>query len=305
MRRESSRVAYAFLPYAKKESVKRCVTTRNDIGSAVKRNKTTSMAASEGGKAGCYEGTNGVPRQGSARSTLHLGLSDAQIAPRILTCGSLPRARILATAFDGGKAEHEVSSERGFVSLHGRVGGVRVSVVASGMGFPMLDFLVREALAILPPYDGESARALIVRYGSCGSIAPEVREGCVVVNSLGSTAVARLPDAFGSSGHIGEICPYKVHAVVPSDGPLSSALERELRAALGEGAVASGLNVSACSFYSSQGREDPAFDDGHAAFDPIAVRGREGDTWRGGELAQLGETSAWVRMEGDWMVRGR
>ena len=52
-----------------------------------------------------------------------------------------------------------------------------MSVVATGMGFPMMDFMVREVLATLPA----DAGALLVRFGTCGSVHEDVPEATFVV----------------------------------------------------------------------------------------------------------------------------
>ena len=99
----------------------------------------------------CYEGTNAMPRQGADSRTLHVGVTEGDVAQRIVTCGTLERAQAVAAHFDGGlAAAREVRSARGFVTLTGAVGGVPVSVIATGMGAPMMDFMCREALATLP-----------------------------------------------------------------------------------------------------------------------------------------------------------
>ncbi|KAL1496552.1 hypothetical protein AB1Y20_014158 [Prymnesium parvum] len=218
----------------------------------------------------CYRGTNAVPRQGSSARTLHVGVTEGDLAPRILTCGTVERARAVAASFDGGVVEREVASARGFLSLTGRCGGVPVSIVATGMGVAMMDFMLRESVAVLPAAADGGARALVVRFGTCGSIREDAAEGTIAVSSGGSTFIRRDPDAFGGGGG----SPYQICSVVPADAELSAAVLRELRAELGEeAAVVEGLNVSACSFYSSQGRRDPAFDDGHEECDPVeAVR---------------------------------
>ena len=222
-----------------------------------------------------YRGTNGMPRQGDDERTLHVGVTEGDVAQRIVTCGTEERARAVAASFDGGIIEREISSARGFLTLTGKCNGVPVSVVATGMGVAMMDFMVREVVAVLPEVsvsdDDEptAARALIVRFGTCGSIREDVPAGTVVVCSPGSTMVRRQPDAFCLHGP--QACAYHVCNVVPSDGALSRAVEGELKTALGAHSVVAALNVSGCSFYSSQGRQDVSFEDGHELGDPIAM----------------------------------
>merc|ERR1719158_2493404 len=97
-----------------------------------------------------------------------------------------------------------------------------------------MDFMVREVLAVLPPAaagaDGADsdasrrkrprteqplpARALIVRFGTCGSIRDDVPAGSIVVATKGSTMVRREPDAFGPDGLVAGKAPYHVCSVV-------------------------------------------------------------------------------------------
>ena len=214
-----------------------------------------------------YEGTNAMPRQDGR--TLHVGVTEGDVAARIITCGTEERARAVASSFDGGVIEREVASARGYLTLTGKCNGVPVSVIATGMGVAMMDFMVREVLAVLPPATGDDARALMVRFGTCGSIHDDVPAGSVVVCSRGSTYVRREltsvrsqactlssqhrmalmsgagllgpppryltrrgageSDAFGPDGLVAGVPPYHVCRVVPADAPLSSALEAELR----------------------------------------------------------------------------
>ena len=161
--------------------------------------------------ASCYRGTNGMPRQGADERTLHVGVTEGDVAQRIVTCGTTERARAVAMAFDGGVVEKEVQSARGYLTLTGKCDGVPVSVIATGMGVAMMDFMVREVLAVLPPGGADeggrsrkraraeggsdssaNARALIVRFGTCGSIQESVPAGSIIVCAPGSTMVRRV-----------------------------------------------------------------------------------------------------------------
>lgn len=77
------------------------------------------------------------------------------MAHRIISVGADSRARKLAAMLDGwtdsADAEehgpvhvHVVKSSRGFSTYTGRFHGVPVSVVATGMGLAMADFVARE-----------------------------------------------------------------------------------------------------------------------------------------------------------------
>ena len=41
----------------------------------------------------CYSDTNAMPRQGPDSRVLHVGVTEGDVAQRIITCGTLERAR--------------------------------------------------------------------------------------------------------------------------------------------------------------------------------------------------------------------
>jgi uridine phosphorylase len=61
-----------------------------------------------------------------------------------LTVGSSSRAEKLAAFLDDKPKPFILLSERGFVTITGRCRGVPISIVSIGMGFPNMDFFVRE-----------------------------------------------------------------------------------------------------------------------------------------------------------------
>ncbi|KAJ1410902.1 hypothetical protein B484DRAFT_455763 [Ochromonadaceae sp. CCMP2298] len=140
----------------------------------------------------------------------------------------------------------------------------------------MMDFFVRETRAVVK---GPMA---MVRYGTCGGLTLEASAGSVIVANAGSAYVCRDPDAFSAcySGELGSNCSvsgsgYRFSQVAPADVELSALLLGELRAyAEGKPALAlsigEGCNVTADSFYSSQGRIDPSFcDDNSVIIDTL------------------------------------
>jgi uridine phosphorylase len=203
-----------------------------------------------------YTDTNSIPKEPDGRVT-HLGRKAGEVAQRILTVGSLSRARRLRELLDDPSVP-EMTSPRGFTTFTGTVLGVSVSIVATGMGAPMMDFLVREARAIV------DAPLTIVRYGSCGGLTAQAMPGTVCLNTSGSLSVQRNHDAFARSPlrrcAASLMGPYVFSEVVLPDPNVAAAVTHSVRAALGDRAT-EGLNVSTCSFYSSQGRTDPNFDD--------------------------------------------
>lgn len=202
------------------------------------------------------------------------------VASNIVTVGSESRFKILvelldketsfsiaddqATSSTAGKGEtilpssFHLRSKRGFITHTGKFNGVPVSIVMSNMGYPNMDFLVREIRAVT------EGALRIIRLGSCAGLRPDLLVGAVAVANEGSILVRQNPDAWGVEASAGmrEEEPYSFHRVVPADESLSRALIEELKAALEEGedhsersVVVGCLNVSSDSFYSSQGGE--------------------------------------------------
>ena len=187
--------------------------------------------------AACTDGTDGVPRLGDGR-VAHLSLRAGELAPRIVSVGSLGRAQRLCELLD---REVEVFELR----------AVQARAIVSG---PMA----------------------IVRYGSCRGLTPAAVPGTVVVNTAGSVSVTRNPDAFpqprdreseggasgaGSRASGGDADAYRISRPVPPDPSLARALGEAMETAVGSRRTVEGLNVSCDSFYSSQGRVDTHFDD--------------------------------------------
>lgn len=71
----------------------------------------------------------------------------------------------------------------------------------------------------------------------------------------------RNPDAFSPEGEAAGLTPYSFSRPIPSDPQLSAALAAEAAAWLGTEGVCAGLNATADSFYSSQGRRSSWFQD--------------------------------------------
>ena len=134
------------------------------------------------------------------------------------------------------------------------------------MGPSMMDFFVRETRAVTegPLY--------IIRFGTCGGLT-ENPPGTIVVASEGSGYVTRNPDYFhhlyGATNEAdnsddkmpSKPSPYNMSKIAPADEKLSSSLFAELTRTIKDVLVTSGANVTAESFYSSQGRIDDSFHD--------------------------------------------
>lgn len=161
----------------------------------------------------------------------------------------------MASYFDATPATNTITSNRGFMTITGYYQGVHVSIVSIGMGPSMMDFFVRETRSVT------KGPLAIVRFGTCGGIGTE-GPGSIVVASGGSGFAIRNPDAFGFNGEtVPNEIAYRMSKIAPADKSLSTSITKELINVLGADVVSEGVNVTAESFYSSQGRIDPNFDD--------------------------------------------
>lgn len=182
--------------------------------------------------------------------------------------GTVSRAELIASAFDADRPRHVFTSHRGFHTISGHYQGVFVSVVAIGIGISMMDLFVREARAVV------EGPMVMIRFGTCGGIGDDAKPGTVIVASQGSAYISRNPDAFHSSSVTEQAPePYTLHKVVPADPAVAAALVHALTEALGADHVVEGINITADSFYSSQGRLDDRFDDRNAGLIDGLVHG--------------------------------
>lgn len=151
----------------------------------------------------------------------------------------------------------------------------------------MADMFMREVRATV------AGPILLIRFGSCGGVGEKAAIGCVSVAKQGAVMVSRAYDYFqytygkdearhshtnSATGSDMDVTvdqsttipiteplrPYNVSKVCPADEQLSDALIHNLSRLLGVEKVITGVNVTADSFYSSQGRMDIAFEDTNA-----------------------------------------
>ncbi|ORZ41058.1 nucleoside phosphorylase domain-containing protein [Catenaria anguillulae PL171] len=205
--------------------------------------------------------------------TYHVGVKPGEVANRIITVGDPARAILIATYLDGGESidanNHKKylnyqsphifikTSGRLFTTVTGRYKGVPVSIIAIGMGVPMVDFMVREVRAIV------HGPIHLIRFGSCGSLG-KARAGDMIVatDSMGCNRNYNYfhaggddldPERFAKLMDEGN-GPYSLTTTVPADEELTNQLADTV----------TGLDITADSFYSSQARQDPAFNDANA-----------------------------------------
>ncbi|KAF9963502.1 hypothetical protein BGZ65_002842 [Modicella reniformis] len=195
--------------------------------------------------------------------TYHVGVKRGELANRILTVGDPARAIVLSRFLDGVDLENtppktvpgnlfSFASHRGFLTITGRFKGVPVSIVAIGMGVSMMDFFVRECRAVV---DGPM---VIIRFGSCGSLS-DAAVGDVCVPS-GAYIVQRNYNYFAEEKEE-NMKSYHFSRVVEADPEITQTLIKNMSSKLGPNHIWSGINATADSFYSSQGRQDLNFTD--------------------------------------------
>ena len=194
------------------------------------------------------------PVDGEGR-VYHLGCKKGEIANIVLTVGDGSRAKSIGN-IPGFVKELEFTSPRNFTIITGKWNDKRISIVSSNMGYPNIDFVVRELR-----YCVEGPMA-IVRFGTCGTPDENISVGDFGVTT-DAIVVQRNPDAF-RKGASKDITPYVYSARIPSCEALGNLIEEEAKKLMPAEKVHRGLTASADSFYSSQGRVDPAFDDRNA-----------------------------------------
>ncbi|CAB4493161.1 unnamed protein product [Rhizophagus irregularis] len=187
----------------------------------------------------------------------HVEVKRGEVANRIITVGDHTRAEEFAQYLDKDSPLFRLSSARGFLTITGKYKGVPISIIAIGMGLPMMDFFVREVRSVV---DGQLA---IIRFGTCGSIGA-ARTGSIIVQNA-AFAITRNYNYFSDTEEIeselSDEKPYNFTKIFHADPQLYKKIELELINSFGEDNVFTGLNATCDSFYSSQGRKDGNFRD--------------------------------------------
>lgn len=183
--------------------------------------------------------------------TYHLFLKKGEVANRILTVGDLPRAIAMAS-LPGFEVKFIRQAPRLFATVTGIYKGTPVTIITSLMGIPNMDFTVRELRYCI---DGPCA---IVRVGTCGTPLANAHVGELTIPSTFHTAL-RNPDGFAEgSKHTIEEC-YILSKPIPTCADLHKIVWNHCKKS---GITChDGSGISACSFYSSQGRSDTNFAD--------------------------------------------
>ncbi len=171
----------------------------------------------------------------------HIGFSPAVLgSPAVTTallCGDPQRARRIAQQTDGVRCLQVLSENRGLNSyLCALENGSRFVAATSGMGAPSLSIVVNELVQV--------GIRRIVRVGTCGGIADQVKVGSLVISQA----------ALCRQGAANDIAPRDYPAA--ADPFLTVALVEAARKLQVEHYL--GLTASVDSFYEGQERSDSA-----------------------------------------------
>jgi uridine phosphorylase len=177
--------------------------------------------------------------QGARYYHIGFGAADLGDSPpdMALLCGDPQRTRRIAQETAGVSCLRTLSENRGLNSYLCKLEGGRAFLAAtSGMGAPSLSIVVNELVAV--------GIRTIIRVGSCGSIAEQVKVGSVVISQA----------ALCRQGAANDIAPVEYPAA--ADPFLTVALVKAARQLGIEHHL--GLTASVDSFYEGQERSDSA-----------------------------------------------
>jgi uridine phosphorylase len=116
-------------------------------------------------------------------TVLHLGVQRGQISNRLITVGQAERAIFLAKSLLSQVTI--TTSPRHFTVCTGIYKETAISIVAIGMGYPNMDFFLREARAV-----AKDGPMFVVRLGTCGSFDNEAAPiGSIITPVLGAIQI--------------------------------------------------------------------------------------------------------------------
>jgi len=183
----------------------------------------------------------------------HVGLKFGELANRVLIMGDPERAKRISGLLDQDKKIFCRATTRGFTTYTGFYKGIPMSIMAIGMGTPMVDFVYRECRHVT------KGPLAFLRIGTCGGIRPDMPVGTICV-SKSSVFCGTNYNAFLRSGASVEE-RYNISDPVSADAELTEHLQKQLQEAVKDEKVVVCGDATADSFYSSQGRTDPNFND--------------------------------------------
>jgi uridine phosphorylase len=163
----------------------------------------------------------------------HIDLGPGEVADYILLPGDPERTDRIAASLDSVELQRR---HREFNSVTGTHQGLRISVVATGIGTDNVEIVMAELLALV-------RRPTVVRIGSCGVLRPDIALGDLVITS-GAVRLETTTSWYVDDGYPAVADWTAVAALV------------EAAARLGHRAHV-GLTATAPGFYGAQGRPIP------------------------------------------------
>lgn len=193
-------------------------------------------------------------------SVFHLHLRPEELADKVILVGDPGRVDMVAKYLTDIEFRHQ---SREFVSTTGKFNGVRVTVLATGIGTDNIDIVMNE-LDALANIDFETRevkpehRTLeILRIGTCGAIQPDIPLGSFILShiSIGNDGllnwyadrdkIALLDFEEAYKAHVG----WNKHLPDPYFVKASDKIIKKL-----EDATVKGMTIAASGFYGPQGR---------------------------------------------------
>ncbi len=165
----------------------------------------------------------------------HINLAPGEVAEYIILCGDPARADKVAEFFDSIELRR---SNREYVTITGQYEGIRVSVMATGIGCGNTEIAVIELLQCVK-------NPVFIRVGSCGTLQDEPELGDLVISN-GGVRLENVSTYFVPEGY-----PAIVHPDVQ--------LALTKACSLHNFSFHTGLTATSPGFYGGQGRTVPGF----------------------------------------------
>jgi len=160
----------------------------------------------------------------------HVRLTKKDVGKIAFLPGDPGRVPLIAKRFDD---PHELTSHREYSAYGGRVAGEKVVVVSTGIGGPAAAIAIEELARL--------GVKVMIRVGTCGSIASEIRLGTVIIADA----------AVRQDGTSAQYVPLGYPAAATPEVVMAlkeSAATRGVKSAVG-------ITASTDAFYAGQGRE--------------------------------------------------
>src|SRR5438552_5705434 len=178
-------------------------------GWSVRGDSATVLCA---GHLTCWPGSikTGSPRAASIRpmavteKKYHVGLGPGDVGDYVLVPGDPFRTPLVARHLEGAR---EVAFSREYRTFTGKVDGVPVSTMSTGMGGPSVAIGVEEL--------HELGVHTLLRVGTCGASQPEIKMGDLVI-AIGAVRSEGTPAGYVPEEYPALASPGVVHAPIPA-----------------------------------------------------------------------------------------